>query len=147
MQSLPILLVEDDASDAFLLQRALSRAQIANPLMVANSGEEALEYLRGEGGFADRTKYPFPAMVLLDIKMPRLDGLELLSIIRNDPRLRRLVVIMLSSSGEQKDVDRAFELNANSYLVKPAQLDGMTQILETVKNYWLRMNQYPVCPA
>ncbi len=147
MQSLPILLVEDDASDVFLLQRALSKAQITNQLTVVNNGEEGLAYLKGEGRFADRAKHPFPGMVLLDIKMPRLDGLELLSIIRSDPQLRRLVVIMLSSSGEQRDVNRAFELNANSYLVKPGKLDGMTQILETVKNYWLGMNQYPVCPA
>lgn len=147
MQTFPILLVEDDASDAFLLQHAFEKARVAQPLHVVNSGEDALAYLRGEGSFADRSAYPFPAIVLLDIKMPRLDGLELLSIIRSDPQLRRLVVIMLSSSGEQRDVDRAFELNANSYLVKPARLDGMAEILETVKNYWLRMNQYPVCPA
>jgi CheY-like chemotaxis protein len=115
--------------------------------MVVTSGEDGLAYLRGEGVYADRAKYPFPSIVLLDIKMPRLDGLELLEIIRKDPQLRRLIVIMLSSSGEQKDVDRAFELNANSYLVKPAQLDGMTQVLETLKSYWLRINQYPVCPA
>jgi CheY-like chemotaxis protein len=147
MQTFPILLVEDDASDAFLLQRAFTKAQVANPLHMVNSGEDALAYLKGEGRFADRREFPFPAIVLLDIKMPRLDGLELLSIIRRDPQLRRLVIIMLSSSGEQRDVDRAFELNANSYLVKPARLDGMAEILETLKNYWLRMNQYPVCPA
>lgn len=147
MELLPILLVEDDASDAFLLQRAFAKAKVPNPLLVVNSGEEALAYLKGEAKFADRQAYPFPSIVLLDIKMPRLDGLELLSIIRKDPQLRRLVVIMLSSSGEQRDVDRAFELNANSYLVKPSQLDGMAEILETVKNYWLRMNQYPECPT
>ncbi len=146
MDSLPILLAEDNADDVFLLQRAMSKARLANPVRVVPDGEQALAYLKGEGDYGDREKFPFPALLLLDIKMPGLNGLEVLSAVRKDPLLKRLVVILFTSSNQQRDIDEAFDLHVNSYLVKPGGMDGMTQVLATVKSYWLGLNQYPPCP-
>jgi CheY-like chemotaxis protein len=147
MQTLPILLAEDSEDDIFLMERAFKKAKLSNPLRVVSDGEQALAYLKGEGAYADRDKYPFPALLLLDIKMPRMNGLELLQAIRQDPKLRRLVVIFLTASNLDQDVNRAFDLQANSYLVKPSDTDGMVDTLDKVKSYWLRINQYPLCPA
>jgi CheY-like chemotaxis protein len=147
MQDLPILLAEDSEDDVFLLERAFKKAKLTNPLRIVPDGEEALAYLKGDGVYADREKYPFPALVLMDIKMPRMNGLEVLSAIRKDPSLRRLVVIFLTASNLERDVNEAFDLQANSYLVKPADTDGMVSTLDKVKDYWLRINQYPHCPS
>jgi len=147
MQNLPILLAEDCEDDVFLLKRAFKKARLTNPLKVVSDGEQALAYLKGDGEYADRDKYPFPSLLLLDIKMPRMNGLEVLSAIRKDPRLRRLVVIFLTASNLDQDVNEAFDLQANSYLVKPSDTDGMVDILGKVNDYWLRINQYPLCPT
>ncbi|HZQ46518.1 MAG TPA: response regulator [Verrucomicrobiae bacterium] len=147
MEPLPILLAEDNEDDVFLLQRAMTKARVTNPVQVVGDGEQVLAYLRGEGVYGDRKKYPFPVLLLLDIKMPKMNGLEVLSEVREDPLLRRLVVIVLSSSNQQRDIDQAFDLRVNSYLVKPSGTDGMTNIFQKVKNYWLTLNQYPHGPA
>jgi CheY-like chemotaxis protein len=146
MQNLPILLAEDSDDDIFLMERAFKKARLTNPLKVVSDGEQAMAYLKGDGEYADRDKYPFPALVLLDIKMPRMNGLEVLSAIRQDPQLKRLVVIFLTASNLEKDVNLAFDLQANSYLVKPSDTDGMVNTLDKVKDYWLSINQYPHCP-
>ena len=147
MQDLPILLAEDRDDVFFLMERAYKKAKLTNPLKIVSDGEQALAYLKGEGVYADRNQYPFPALLLLDIKMPRMNGLEVLSAIRQDPQLRRLVVIVLTASNLDQDVNRAFDLQANSYLVKPSDTDGMVETLDKVKAYWLRINKYPLCPA
>jgi CheY-like chemotaxis protein len=146
MQDMPILLAEDSDDDIFLMERAYKKAKLANPLKIVSDGEEALAYLKGDGIYADRKKYPFPALLLLDIKMPRMNGLELLSVIRQDPHLKRLIVVFLTASNLEKDVNLAFDLQANSYLVKPSDTDGMVNTLGAVKDYWLGINQYPHCP-
>jgi CheY-like chemotaxis protein len=143
MDHLPILLAEDNEDDAFLLERALRKAGMPNPLRVVPDGEQAIAYLKGEGRYADRAAHPFPALVLLDIKMPRMNGLETLSVIRNDPVLRRLVVIFLTSSNQEQDINDAFDLRANSYLVKPRSAEGMVSVLAKFKAYWLGLNQFP----
>jgi CheY-like chemotaxis protein len=140
---LAVLVAEDNANDVFLLKHALKKAQFANPVRYVADGEEVMAYLQGEGAYADRAQHPFPALVLMDIKMPRLDGLETLGLIRNDPRYQRLVVIMLTSSNREQDINRAFDLGANSYLVKPARLEAMVGILEEIKDYWLGLNHFP----
>jgi CheY-like chemotaxis protein len=147
MNPLPILLAEDNEDDVFLMQRAFKKARLNNPLRVVPDGEQTLAYLKGEGVYGDRKKYPYPSLLLLDIKMPGMNGLEVLSAVRKDPSLKRLVVIFLTSSNQQRDIKEAFDLNANSYLVKPAGTDGMTSVLETLKQYWLTLNQYPPIPA
>jgi CheY-like chemotaxis protein len=145
--NLTILVAEDNADDAFLLKHALKKAQFANPVRFVSDGEEVMAYLQGEGKFADRVDYPFPGLLLLDIKMPRLDGLETLALIRNDPRYKRLVVILLTSSNREQDINGAFDLQANSYLVKPARPEELLGVLEQIRGYWLGLNHFPRCPA
>ncbi len=144
---LPILVAEDNAEDVFLLKRAFVKAQFGNPVRFVADGEQVMTYLQGEGEYGDRAQHPFPALLLLDIKMPRLDGLEVLTLIRNDARFRRLVVVVLTSSGREQDINRAFDLQANSYLVKPARPEAMPEVLEQIRGYWLGLNHFPRCPA
>jgi len=143
MDHLPILLAEDDEDDAFLLRRAFTKAQLPNPLQIVPDGEQVMAYLKGQGEFSDRKKYPFPGLVLLDIKMPNMDGLDTLAAIRNDPQLKRLIVIFLTSSEQESDINQAFNLCANSYLVKPRNSDRLIEILQKFKSYWLGLNHYP----
>jgi CheY-like chemotaxis protein len=145
--NLAILVGEDNVDDVFLLKHALKKAQFENPVRFVSDGEEVMAYLQGEGKFADRAQYPFPGLLLLDIKMPRLDGLETLALIRNDPRYKRLVVILLTSSDREQDINRAFDLQANSYLVKPARPEELLGVLEQIRGYWLGLNHFPRCPA
>lgn len=142
---LAILVGEDNADDVFLLKHALKKTKLENPVRFVSDGEEVMAYLEGEGRFADRAHHPFPGLLLLDIKMPRMDGLETLAMIRNDPRFRRLVVIILTSSNREQDINRAFDLQANSYLVKPAKPEMMPVILEQIRAYWLGLNHFPKC--
>jgi CheY-like chemotaxis protein len=144
---LTILVGEDNADDVFLLKHALKKAQFTNPVRFVSDGEEVMAYLHGEGKFADRAEHPFPGLLLLDIKMPRLDGFETLALIRNDPRYKRLVVILLTSSNREQDINRAFDLQANSYLVKPARPEQLLGVLEQIRGYWLGLNHFPRCPA
>ena len=143
MEHAPILVAEDNEDDVYLLRRAFTQAKLHNPLHVVSDGEQLLAYLRGEDEYADRRKYPFPALVLLDVKMPKMNGLEALAAIRNDPDLKRLVVIFLSSSDHERDINHAFDLRANSYLVKPTNTERMVDILHRFRDYWLALNQYP----
>lgn len=144
---LTVLVAEDNSNDVFLLKHALKKAELTNPVRFVADGEEVMAYLQGDGRYEDRVQNPFPAILLMDIKMPRLDGLETLALIRNDPRFQRLVVIMLTSSNREQDVNRAFDLGANSYLVKPARIEAMLGILEQIRGYWLGLNNFPRCPA
>jgi CheY-like chemotaxis protein len=143
MNNLPILVAEDNDDDVFLLRRAFVKAQFSNPVQVVRDGEEAMAYLQGQGKYSDRDKYPFPGLVLLDIKMPRLNGLETLAAIRKDPNLKRLIVVFLSSSDQEQDINDAFDLRANSYLVKPSSAERMITILQKFREYWLGLNQFP----
>jgi CheY-like chemotaxis protein len=138
-----ILQVEDREEDVFLLKYALQRAEISNPVQVAADGREAVEYLAGEGKFADRTKFPLPALVLLDLKLPHLMGLEVLQWIRQQPALKPLIVIILSSSIHGEDVRRAYELGANAFLVKPSDTNVLADICRSIKHFWLTHNLLP----
>jgi CheY-like chemotaxis protein len=137
-----ILQVEDDENDVFLLKHAFKRAGIAAPPTVVNDGTEALAYLRGEGRFSDRTKYPVPQLVLLDLKLPCLSGFEVLQWIRSQPVLATMVVIIFSSSPDPGDIQRAYRLGANSFVVKPADVKGCEDFALLVKRWWLEFNQF-----
>ncbi len=139
----PILLVEDDENDVFFLQRAFKQAKIANPLHRVHDGEEAITYLCGEAEFADREKYPLPYLLLLDLKMPRKNGFEVIAWVREQPGLKRLPIVVLTSSREDPDINRAYELGANTYLVKPVKFDGLVEMMRTLHLYWLMLAEKP----
>jgi CheY-like chemotaxis protein len=138
-----ILLVEDNEDDAFLLSRALRAAEIENPVHVVADGEEAVNYLKGKGRFGDRTQYPIPGLILLDLKLPRISGLEVLQWIQNETSLPQLVVVVLSSSGETRDINMAYRFGARSYLVKPPTAASFVEMAKGLKTYWLHLNKAP----
>jgi len=138
-----ILLVEDDPNDVLLLKRAFRRANIVNPLQVIADGEAAVHYLSGVGTYADRQSYPLPVLMLLDLKLPRRSGHEVLAWLRQQPGLKRLPVVVLTSSQEHIDIDKAYDLGANSYLVKPVGFDALIEMVRKLNMYWLTINETP----
>jgi CheY-like chemotaxis protein len=138
-----ILVAEDNPHDAFFLKRAFLRAGINAPIQFVDDGEQALNYLGGATPFTNRESFPLPNLMLLDIKMPRLDGFGVLRWVRRQPRLRRLPVVVFTSSGEPRDVDLAHELGANAYTVKPSAPDQLLDVVLSVERYWLRHHRYP----
>jgi len=141
-----ILLVEDDPNDILLIQRAFQKAGFHNSLKVVRNGDQAIEYLSGENAFSDRERFPLPFLVLLDLKMPGTDGFEVLAWTRNSASLKRLLVVVLTSSNLQADVDKAYELGANSYLVKPVEFDDMVNLIQRFEVYWSEINRIPSTP-
>lgn len=138
-----ILLVEDDPNDVLLIQRAFRKANLVNPLQVVSDGEQAELYLSGRGTYADRERYPLPVIVLLDLKLPRRSGLEVLEWLRGQPGLKRMQVVVLTSSREATDVNRAYDLGANSYLVKPVAFDALIDMVKALDLYWMILNEKP----
>lgn len=138
-----ILLVEDDPNDVFFFQTAWNKSGIANPLRVARHGQEALDYLEGAAHFADREKHPLPCLIILDLKLPRVMGLDVLAQIRGHSELRKLIVVILSSSNREEDISRAYELGANAFLVKPPEMDELADIVEAITHFWLTHNHPP----
>ena len=136
-----ILVAEDDPTDAYFFERAFRRADIPVTLHFVRDGREALDYLQGEGQFADRTRHPLPQLVLLDLKMPRLDGFDVLEWVRKQPGLSGVLIVIFSSSDEPRDMNRAYGLGANSYLVKPHSMAELTALVGQFKKYWLEDNK------
>ncbi len=143
MPRMPILLVEDNPDDEALTRRALMRNRIANPLVVAHDGIEALDYLFATGRYADRDFRIQPQIILLDLKLPRLDGLEVLKRIRMDDRTRLLPVAVLSTSLEDSDVQTSYRLGANSYIRKPVDFEQFIEAVRQLGMYWLVLNVPP----
>jgi CheY-like chemotaxis protein len=138
-----ILVAEDNPHDAFFLKRAFLRAGINAPIQFVANGEDAVKYLGGAAPFTDRQNFPLPNMMMLDLKMPRLDGFEVLQWLRQQPGLKRLPVIIFTSSAEPNDVDRAHELGANGYAIKPAGVDDLFTTIQAFEKYWLQRNCFP----
>lgn len=138
-----ILLVEDDPNDVLLIRRAFHKIGSETPLHVVEDGERAVSWLNGDGELADRDRHPQPDLLLLDLKLPRFSGFEVLQWLRGQPGLRRLPVIVLTGSRESSDVNRALDLGANSYLVKPVGFDALLDIVRTLDLYWLTYNERP----
>ena len=134
-----ILLVEDEETDVMLMKMAFQEAGL-NHVQVASDGREALRYLRGEGQYSNRELNPLPALVLLDLRLPHVPGLEVLREIRTSPRLRRMVVIVLTSSTLDRDIERAYELGVNSYLAKPCSPKDRREMIQLLRDYWLGKN-------
>ena len=138
-----VLLVEDDPNDILLTRRAFRKAELPEPIAIVEDGEQAVAYLSATGQFADRRAHPLPDLVLLDLKLPRMSGLEVLTWLRKQPKLQRLPVIVLTSSRETADVNRAYELGANSYLLKPVTFDALARIVSDLDRYWGELNIRP----
>jgi CheY-like chemotaxis protein len=136
-----ILLVEDNPSDVDLTRRAFYQAHITNDLRVAEDGRDALDYLLGEG--APDTERPLPALILLDLKLPRVDGLEVLRRVRGDSRTRRLPVVILTSSKEEQDIAASYDLGVNSYIRKPVDFGQFADAVKQLGLYWLVTNEPP----
>ncbi|OLC08799.1 MAG: two-component system response regulator [Gemmatimonadetes bacterium 13_1_40CM_70_11] len=138
-----ILLVEDNPDDVLLIRRAFQKAGIGNPVVAVEHGDEAVAYLDGTGAYADRQRYPIPALVLLDLKLPRRSGLEVLGWVRQHEGLKRLPIVVLTSSRDEGDINKAYDLGANSYLVKPVAFDELLRLVRSVEGYWLMLNERP----
>ena len=133
----PILLAEDQPDDIFFMRSALEKAGIPNPLHVVRDGQEAIDYLEGEGQFANRDVYPLPRLLLLDLKMPRLDGFDVLDWLASCPELNDLAVVILSSSAMEPDRSRARRMGADDYLTKPSAIDELVKLVQDLHVRWI----------
>jgi CheY-like chemotaxis protein len=140
-----VLLVEDDLNDIFLVKRAFKIARVQNPLQVVTDGQEATLYLKGEGRYQDRQNHPLPKLIVMDIKMPRRTGFEVLEWLKEHPQYRVIPTIVLTSSKLNEDVVKAYGLGANSYMVKPSSLDGLTELVDLAFRFWT-MCEIPPLP-
>ncbi|ETA67730.1 response regulator with CheY-like receiver domain and winged-helix DNA-binding domain [Methanolobus tindarius DSM 2278] len=138
-----IVLVEDNPNDRELALRALKKNKIANNIVVLEDGEQAIDYLYGRGEFGDRDINVNPRLVLLDLKLPKMDGLDVLKVIKSDPDKKMIPVVMLTSSKEESDVVESYRLGVNSYIVKPVDFDNFVEAIRNIGFYWLLMNESP----
>lgn len=138
-----ILVVEDDENDLMFVKMAMKKAGVANPIQAAKDGQEVLDYFQGNGNFADRAAFPLPCLVLLDLKLPYVVGLDVLTWIRGQPKFKATIVIVLTSSRHVRDIEKAYQLGANAYLVKPADLNALEGMMRTLKDFWLTQNTPP----
>jgi len=136
-----ILLIEDNPDDTELIEYAFEKAGVANPLVAVADGDAAVAYLGGTGAYADRTRHPLPALVLLDLKLPRRSGFEVLRFLRSQEATRHTPVVVLTSSNQHDDIQRAYEVGANSYLVKPVGRDALIEMVKSLNAYWIKLNQ------
>jgi CheY-like chemotaxis protein len=143
LDAVEILLVEDSDEDAELTIRALKRQKLTNQLHRVTDGAAALEFLFGTGEYASRKTDPPPRVVLLDLKLPKVDGMEVLTRLKEDPLLKKIPVVVLTSSREDRDLKRAYELGVNSYIVKPVEFDKFVKAVEQLGFYWALLNTQP----
>jgi CheY-like chemotaxis protein len=133
-----ILIVEDREDDILLILKTFQKAALPNPVKIVHDGEEAIAYLSGEGKYANRAEYPLPTLVLLDLKLPGMDGFEILTWIRKQDGIRGLPVVVLTSSSQLRDVNRAYELGANSFFVKEIDFQSSVELTRLLQRYWLQ---------
>jgi CheY-like chemotaxis protein len=138
-----LLIVEDEENDVLLLKDALRKANILSPIQVVEDGRLALDYLSGIGKFADRKTYPLPSVIFLDLKLPQVNGLAILKWIREEPSLPSMLVMVLTASSLDEDIERAYRLGANSYVVKPSSRDKLVEVLKDFNNWWFKHNEPP----
>jgi two-component system response regulator len=137
-----ILQVEDDPNDVFFLRKAMKKMGVMNPVQVATDGQQAIDYLQGAGQFADRARFPNPSLVLLDLKLPYVMGLDVLRWIRAE-RGTALAVLMLSASAQEADIETAYRLGANAFLCKPSEASKFEEMVKAIKDFWLTHNTLP----
>ncbi len=138
-----ILLAEDDENDALLMQRAFRKTGERVTMTVLRNGQEVIDYLKGSHVYSDRSRYPLPDLLLLDLKMPQRNGFEVLEFVKTNEALKRIPTVLLSSSRQQRDVLKAYDLRANSYLVKPTAFDDLMTLTQNICAYWFRLNLMP----
>jgi CheY-like chemotaxis protein len=138
-----ILMADDDAGDRMLTRKALERSHLANELTFVQDGEELMEFLRGEGRYAGDGKRRRPGLILLDLNMPRKDGREALQEIKSDPELRHIPIVVLTTSKDEEDIYRSYNLGANSYITKPVTLEGLVELMKGLGSYWFQIVQLP----
>lgn len=138
-----ILIAEDDEEDRMLLKDAMQEGKLANSLQFVEDGEQLLDYLQGKEPYADRSTYPLPVLILLDLNLPKIDGREALKTIKADPQLRRIPVIILTTSKAEEDILRTYELGVNSFITKPVSFEGLVDITETLSRYWFEIVALP----
>ena len=136
-----VLLVDDSKNDAMLMRIVFERTGSAEPLRFAVDGDDAIAYLKGDGRYRDRRQFPIPTVILMDLNMPKKNGFEVLEWIRQQPALKRMHVYILSASNRPEDIERAYDLGANSYLLKPGNLDGLVQMTECLVS-WLKLSHF-----
>ena len=143
MITAPLLLVEDEDASVFFFQHVTKKLGITNELRVVRDGREAIDYLEGTGPFTDRVTHPLPGLVILDVRLPRATGFEVLEHIRARPEARNLIVIMLTASASEEDIAKAYQLGANAFLVKPLGLENLEALVRSIKDFWLTHNHAP----
>ncbi len=143
LNEIEILIVEDNPNDAEMAIRAFKKNNLTNHILVVGDGEEALDFIFSGGKYADREKTNLPKIILLDLKLPKIDGLEVLKIIKANQDTKIIPVIMLTSSKEESDILKSYQLGVNSYIVKPVDFDKFVEAIRDVGLYWLLLNQYP----
>jgi len=138
-----ILIADDDADDRLMAREALEEARLANDLHFVVDGEELMEYLQRRGGYSEAGAGPRPGLILLDLNMPRKDGREALREIKNDPELRRIPVVVLTTSKAEEDIYRTYDLGVNSFITKPVTFEGLVEVMKGLTNYWFEIVELP----
>jgi two-component system response regulator len=141
--TIPILMAEDDDGDRLLTRKAMERNKIPNPLVTVENGEELLDYLYRRGKFSTLASAPAPCFILLDLNMPRMDGREALKIMKTDERLKKIPVVILTTSQAEEDILNCYGMGANSYIAKPPTFDGLVKVVQSLKDYWLDVVEFP----
>ncbi|HPR64449.1 MAG TPA: response regulator [Thermoanaerobaculia bacterium] len=139
-----ILMAEDDPDDRMLTREALAESRLANDFYCVEDGEELMDYLYRRGKFQDSVKSPRPGLILLDLNMPRMDGREALKAIKADPSLRQIPIVILTTSKEEEDIFRTYDLGANSFITKPVTFEALVDVMKTLGQYWLQIVELPV---
>jgi len=142
-ESVVILMADDDADDRIMTREALEESKLTNEFRVVENGEELMDYLRRRGQYADPESSPRPGVILLDLNMPRMDGREALKEIKADPELRRIPVVILTTSKAEEDIYRTYDLGANSYIMKPVTFDGLVEVMRGLGRYWVEIVELP----
>lgn len=136
MDPVPILMADDDEDDRLLTKEALEESKLTNPIYFVRDGQELLDYLNREAPYTDDTAYPMPGLILLDLNMPRLDGKKALKIIKGDAKLKHIPVVVMTTSNQDVEALKSYELGANSYIVKPIKFEKLVDVLQVLGNYW-----------
>ncbi|MFV0295290.1 MAG: response regulator [Hyphomicrobiaceae bacterium] len=138
-KSISILIADDDADDRMLIEDAFRESRLSNPLHFVENGEELLQFLKGEGRFSGRTSAPHPRLILLDLNMPKMDGRTALKHLKDDPELRRIPVVVLTTSKAEEDILRTYDLGVSSFITKPVTFNGLVEVVRALNSYWIEI--------